>query len=68
MLKVEQTVSCDICGSEMRNVKQIVPAGAQIPIIERGPAGVTQWHDVCGACHDPLLKAVWALKTAKDAE
>jgi hypothetical protein len=36
--------------------------------IARGPAGVTQWNDVCDGCHDPLLNAVWALKTAKDAE
>jgi hypothetical protein len=68
MLKVEQTVSCVICGSEIRSVTQVVYPGAQMFMIDRGPAGVSQWHDVCGACHDPLLNAVWALKTAKAAE
>jgi hypothetical protein len=68
MLKVEQTVSCDICSSEIRSVTQTVYPGTQMFMIDRGPAGVSQWHDVCRACHDPLLNAVWALKTAKDAE
>ena len=35
--------------------------------IGRGPAGMTQWHDVCTECHDPLMKAFFALKTAKAA-
>jgi hypothetical protein len=68
MLKVEQTVFCDICSSEIRSDTQIVYPGTQMYNIGRGPVGVTQWNDVCGACHDPLLNAVWALKTAKDAE
>jgi hypothetical protein len=68
MLKVEQTVSCDICSSEIKSDTQIVPPGAQMYNIARGPVGVSQWHDVCGACQSPLLNAVWALKTAKAAE
>jgi hypothetical protein len=68
MLKVEQTLTCDICGSEIKSDTQIVFPGTQMYNIGRGPTGVTSWHDVCDACLDPLLNAVWALKTAKDAE
>ena len=68
MLKVVQTLTCDICSSEIRSDTQIVYPGTQMYKIARGPVGVTSWHDVCAACHDPLLNAVWALKTAKDAE
>jgi len=68
MLKVEQTVKCDICGGEIRHLTQVVyPGTAAMQMIQRGPAGTTQWNDVCDACHDPLLNAVWALKTSKDA-
>lgn len=68
MLEVVQTTTCDICGCEIKTDTQIVRPGCQIYHIERGPAGVSQWHDVCEYCHGPLLNAVWALKTAKDAE
>jgi hypothetical protein len=67
MLKVYQTVSCDICGSEIRSVAQIVPAGAQIPIIERGPIGMREWHDVCFGCHRSVVEALSAVR-AKAAE
>jgi hypothetical protein len=67
MLKIEQTLTCDICGVVITNDTQIVYPGTQMYNIGRGPAGVTQWNDVCGDCHYPLLNAVWALKTAKDA-
>ena len=67
MLKIEQTLTCDICGVVITNDTQIVHPGTQMYNIGRGPAGVTQWNDVCGDCHYPLLNAVWALKTAKDA-
>ena len=68
MLKVEQTLTCDICNSEITSDTQIVFPGTQMYNIGRGPAGVTQWQDICIECNDPLLKAVWALKTAKAAE
>lgn len=68
MLKVEQTLTCDICCKEMRIDTQIVHPGTQMYKIERGLVGVTQWYDVCSDCHGPLSNAVWALKTAKDAE
>lgn len=68
MLEVVQTLTCDICSKEIKTDTQIVRPGCQIYHIERGPVGVTGWNDVCIECHDPLLKAVWALKTAKDAE
>lgn len=67
MLKIEQTLTCDICGVVITNDTQIVHPGTQMYNIGRGPAGVTQWDDVCGDCYYPLLNAVWALKTAKDA-
>ena len=68
MLKVNQTVSCDICGNEIRSMTQIVPAGAQIPIIERGPIGMREWHDVCFGCHRSVVEALSAVKAAKAAE
>lgn len=69
MLKVEQTLTCDICGSEMRSDTQIVHPGTQMYKIERGLAGVTQWYDVCAECHIPLLNAITeAKKAVKDAE
>jgi hypothetical protein len=62
VLKVEQTLTCDICGDEIRSATQIVPAGAQIPIIDRGPIGMREWHDVCFSCHGYVVEA---LKTVK---
>jgi hypothetical protein len=47
---------------------QIVPAGAQIPIIERGPIGMREWHDVCFGCHRSVVEALSAVKAAKAAE
>lgn len=68
MLLVKQTLSCDICGSEMYRLEQTVVPGTALQMITRGPSGVTAWKDVCVDCTGPLYKAVWALKTAKDAE
>lgn len=52
----------------MNSLTQFVYPNAAMQVIARGPAGITTWHDVCVDCSDPLLKAVWALKTAKAAE
>jgi hypothetical protein len=68
VLKVEQTLSCDICSSEIKSDTQIVYSGTQMYNIGRGPAGMTQWQDICNECHGPLMKAFFALKTAKAAE
>ena len=68
MLKVEQTLTCDICGSEIRSVTQIVPPGARIPIIERGPIGMREWYDICLSCHGSVVEALLAVRTAKAAE
>lgn len=68
MLKVDQTLTCDICGGVMINDTQIVRQGCEMYKIKVGPVGVTGWNDVCDECSEPLQKAVWALKTAKDAE
>lgn len=68
MLKVVQTLTCDICSKEINSLTQTVINGTATQQIGRGPVGVTGWNDVCVECRDPLLKAVWALKTAKDAE
>lgn len=67
MLKVEQTLTCDICCKEINSLTQIVINGTAMQQIGRGPVGVTGWNDVCVDCHIPLLNAVWALKTAEDA-
>ena len=68
MLKVEQTLTCDICGKQMNSLTQIVYPSAAMQVIARGPAGVSQWNDVCTECSGPLMKAFFALKTAKAAE
>jgi hypothetical protein len=69
MLKIEQTITCDICNKEMNSLTQFVTRGnGPMQMIERGPAGTSRWNDVCTECCDPLFNAVWALKTAKNAE
>lgn len=68
MLRVEQTLTCDICGKKMNSLTQIVYPNAAMQQISRGPAGVTAWHDVCVECSGTLMKAFFALKTAKAAE
>lgn len=69
MLKVEQTLTCDICGKQMNSLTQIVYPGAAMQQISRGPIGVTTWHDVCIECHIPLMDALAeAKKAVKDAE
>ena len=68
MLTVEQTLTCDICGSEMQTLKQTAKGGVAIQYINRPHyAGVTHWSDVCKDCFGPLQSAFWALKMeAKD--
>ena len=68
MLKVEQTLTCDICSKQMNSLTQVVYPGAAMQQISRGPAGVTTWNDVCVECSGPLMNAFFALKTAKAAE
>lgn len=68
MLKVVQTLTCDICSREINSLTQVVINGTATQQIGRGPAGVTGWNDVCVDCHGPLLNAVWALKTAEAAK
>lgn len=68
MLKIEQTLTCDICSREINSLTQVVTNGAAMQQIGRGPAGVTAWNDVCVECSGPLMKAFFALKTVKDAE
>ena len=58
MLKVEQTLTCDICGKQMNSLTEIVINGTAMQQIGRGPAGVTGWNDVCAECAGPLVKAV----------
>ena len=63
MLTVEQALNCDICGAEMSRLKQTVPAGTVLQLIDRGQThGISQWKDVCGDCFGPLIKAFWAIK------
>jgi hypothetical protein len=68
MLSVEQVLSCDICGNEINRLKQTLYPGNALQMLARGPAGVTQWQDVCLDCSGPLSKAFWALKADKTPE
>ena len=68
MLKVEQTLTCDACGSKIRSLTQIVVQGTSMEVIACGPAGMTIWTDVCDECKDPLMRAFYVLRTAKAAE
>lgn len=69
MLMVEQTLTCDICGAEMNNLKQFVNPGMQIQHISRPTeGGTTTWRDVCVDCQGPLMQSFWALKKAKAEE
>jgi hypothetical protein len=68
MLKVEQTLTCDICGGLMNRLTIFVRPGTAMQKIDRGPIGVTNWHDVCFECHIPLVEALAAVRTAKAAE
>ena len=62
MLEVEQRLTCDVCGEQMRTLKQTVRHGTEIMHIERGAGGISQWRDVCSDCFEPLMKAFWAIK------
>lgn len=69
MLVIEQTLTCDICGTEMQTLKQNVRAGTAVQWINRGPnGGVTHWQDVCGDCFEPLVKAFWAIRTGRSGD
>lgn len=68
MLKIEQTLGCDICGKEMKSLTQFPVPGVAMQVIERGPVGVTGWQDVCVECAGPLMKAVNEAKKARIAE
>lgn len=66
MLMVEQTLTCDICGTEINSSKQFIGPGGAIAHINRPvDAGVTTWKDVCVECQKPLMDAFWAMKRAK---
>jgi hypothetical protein len=67
MLKVEQTLTCDICGGKIRSLTQRVVQGTPMEIIACGPVGMTTWTDVCAECSDPLMQAFRVLKAAKAA-
>jgi hypothetical protein len=62
VLKVEQTLTCDICGKKMNSLTQVVYPGTAMQMIARGPAGMTQWHDICTECHGSVVKALQAVK------
>jgi len=64
VLKVEQTLTCDICGKQMNSLTQIVVSGTAMQQIGRGPMGMTGWQDVCVECHIPLLNAIHEAKKA----
>ena len=62
MLRIEQTLTCDLCGSEMRSLKQVVYPGTSAQKIDRGPFATTQWHDICVECHGSVVKALSAVR------
>ena len=69
MLKVDQILTCDICGGVINRLTITVPPSGAMQQIGRGPIGVTNWHDVCVECHIPLIDALTeAKRAAKDAE
>ena len=68
MLMVEQILFCDICGKEMNRLKQSVRPSSVLQMIARGPAGVTQWHDVCCDCFGPMLDAIRAVRAEEKLE
>lgn len=71
MLVVEQTLSCDICGSQIRHLKQSYQHGQVVQQIDRGQidrgqSGPGPWKDVCNDCFGHLIKAFWAVKNAAE--
>ena len=68
MLKVEQTLTCDICGGVINTLRQTVYHSGPMQMISRAPLGTSQWHDVCNDCFGLVQEAVCALKLAKAAE
>lgn len=66
MLVVEQTLSCDICGSQIRHMKQSYQHGQVVQQIDRGQSGPGSWKDVCNDCFGHLIKAFWAVKNATE--
>jgi hypothetical protein len=67
MLRIEQTLTCDLCGEKMSSLRQVVYPGSQMQKIERGPFATTQWHDVCVGCHGSVVEALSAVR-AKAAQ
>ena len=68
MLKVEQTLTCDACGSKIRSLTQIVVQGTSMEVIACGPAGRTIWTDVRDDGKDPLIRDLYGLRTRKAPE
>ena len=68
MLVVEQTLTCDVCGCEINQLTQTVPAGAAMQVVAGAQPGITQWKDVCQNCFGPLMEAFWAAKKAQDGD
>ena len=62
MLRVEQTLTCDLCGVTMSSLRQTVYPGSAVQKIERGPFATTQWHDICVGCHGSVVEALSAVR------
>jgi hypothetical protein len=62
MLRIEQTLTCDLCGATMRSLRQVVHPGTPLQKIERGLIATTQWHDVCVECHGSVVEALSAVR------
>lgn len=68
MLKVVQTLTCDLCGHQILEDVQFPNFGAPIYHIGRkqGPAG--HWSDLCTECNNDVLEALWKVKRERNAK
>ena len=65
MLKVDQTLSCDICGAEIATLSQTVHRGTAIQYVDGASPGVTGWRDVCSECFGDLSRAFVELRRGR---
>lgn len=66
MLVIEQILSCDLCGREIRRLKQEARHGSVAQIIEGPSSRVVSGgtHDVCADCYEPLMEAFRHIRLA----
>jgi len=63
MLTIEQVLSCDLCGREIRRIKRAVSANCVNEVINGPEMRIsTASKDVCADCHGPLMEAFRHIK------